>query len=217
MAGQMPEAHIYPLSRLVHARPQSWEKALKDIEEGKRHAFGYYQPMREAVVQLTSLRGQRRDHIFDELVARAQIQQGRNSTSRLRDNTKAFESFEHDFYPRIARFRRSFLRQDQPGFEFEGLTLLGAPHFEALDASGRKRHVFLHAAKWSEPDLDAYLEFLGIVVEECYGGDSSTIWIMDLRAGKDIRWRSSARMRRRCRDTARLYGRLVKTIQTAEA
>ena len=80
------------------------------------------------------------------------------------------------------------------------------------DSSGRRRYAFLHAAKWPADDLAAYLELLAIIVEQSYGGDSRALWIMDLRSGEEISWRSSSRMRRCCRDTARLNARLVNAM-----
>jgi len=210
----MPSAHIYPLSRLVHAGPRAWQRMLEEIEEGSSYAFSYYLPMREAVVQFCSSRGHGRDQIVREMTTRARTSARLGRGDRLRDNTNAFETFEVVFYPKIRRFRRSLLHEKQDGYDFEGLTLLGAPHFEADDSAGRRRYAFLHAAKWSDDDLAAYLELLSIVVEEGYGADSRNLWIMDLRKGEDIRWRSSARMRRRCRDTAMLYAKLVNAIGT---
>jgi hypothetical protein len=208
----MPTAHIYPLSRLVHAAPGAWQRQLAEIEEGSSFAFSYYLPMREAVVRFCATRGQDRDAIMQEMTARARENGGRRWANRLRDNTHAFNCFETEFFPRIGRFRRSYLRERQDGCEFEGLTLRGAPHLAVTDTDGRMRHVFLHAAKWSADDLAAYLELLGIIIDEDYGGDTSSLWVMDLRAGEDVRWRSSSRIRRRCSDTARLYVRLVNAM-----
>jgi len=208
----MPTAHIYPLSRLVYAGPASWEQLLKSIEEGSSYAFSYYLPMREAVVQFCQSRGQRRNQIVQVMNSRARTGGGLGRANRPRDNMNAFEAFETEFFPSIKRFRRSFLREKQAGCEFEGLVLQGAPHFEADDAGDRRRNVFLHAAKWDPDDLAAYLELLGIIVSESYGGDPRSLWVMDLRAGEEIKWRSSARARRRCRDAARLYVRLVNAM-----
>jgi len=208
----MTTAHIYTLSRLVHAGPRSWEQLLASIEEGKSYAFSYYLPMREAVAHFCASRGQRRDQIVREMIARARASGGIRRANRTKDNLDAFETFEEVFFPEIDRFRKNFLHEKQPGCEFEGLTLQGAPHFEVVDSDGRKRHVFLHAAKnWSREDLLAYLELLGIVIEKNYGGDSRSLWVMDLKAGEEIRWRSSARVRKNCRAAARLYGRLIST------
>src|SRR5690348_5329631 len=149
----MPAAHIYPLSRLVHAGPRAWQRLLTEIEEGSSYAFSYYLPMREAVAQLCASRGRDRNAIVQEMMARAQENRGLRWANRLRDNTNAFDIFETEFFPRIARFRRSYLRDRQEGYDFEGLTLYGAPHLAVTDTDGRTRHVFLHAARWSPDDL----------------------------------------------------------------
>lgn len=146
------------------------------------------------------------------MTARARSNAGFGRANRLRDNTNGFETFEEVFYPATRRFRRSLLHERQDGCDFEGVTLLGAPHFEVDDSAGRRRYAFLHAARWAADDLAAYLELLAIVVEGSYGGDSRALWIMDLRAAEEIGWRPSPRMRGRCRETARLYARLVNAM-----
>jgi hypothetical protein len=193
----------------------SWEQLIKTLEEGSSHAYTYYQPMREAVVQITQSRGHRRQHIVQTMTARSRGG-GRGRGNQLRDNLTAFEAYENEFLPQIGRFRSSFLREKQAGCQLEGLTLKGAPHFEVDDARGRRRHVFLHAANWDDDDLAAYLELLGVIVEQCYGGDSSSLWIMDLRNGTDIRWKSKSRMRKRCSATAKHYLRLVRALESEE-
>ena len=162
----MPDAHIYPLSRLVHAGPRAWQRLLTEIEEGSSYAFSYYLPMREAVVQFCASRGQGREQIVREMTARARVNAGFGRGNRLRDNTNAFETFEEVFYPATRRFRRSLLHERQDGCDFEGVTLLGAPHFEVDDSACRRRYAFLHAARWPADDLAAYLELLAIVVGE---------------------------------------------------
>jgi hypothetical protein len=208
----MPNAHIYPLSRLVHAGPRAWQRMLTEIEEGTSYASRYYLPMREAVVRLTASRGRNPDAIVAEIKSQIREAGGKHWANRLRDNVNAFETFRSDFLPRIARFRQSFLRERKDGCEFEGLTLSGAPHFEVVDSSGKIRHVFLHVAKWSSKDLAAYLELLALIVEKEYGGDPATLWVMDLRQGEDFKWRANAGMRRRCKDTAVLYGRFLTAM-----
>lgn len=212
----MPTAHIYTFSRLVHAYPGNWEKLLASMEAEKRIAFSYYLPMREAVVLFCAKRGKDRDAIFRQMVARARQLGGVRGPKVARDNAEAFASFEAAFYPKISKFRRDLLREKRTGCEFEGLTLEGGPHFEALDQKGRKRHVYLHASNWSRDDLAAYLELLGIVIEDSYGGDSSSLWVFDLKNGKEIKWQSSSRVRNRCTGAAKLYTRLVKAMENPE-
>ncbi len=132
------------------------------------------------------------------------------------DNADAFHMFEAAFYQKISKFRRDLLREQRTGCEFEGLVLEGGPHFEVIDQKGNKRHVFLHAANWSGKDLAAYLELLGIVIEDAYGGDSSSLWVFNLRTGKEIKWRSSSRVRNRCEGAAKLYARLVKAMENPD-
>jgi hypothetical protein len=209
----MVDTHIYSLSRLVHAGPRAWQRVLTEIEEGQSYASRYYSPMREAVVRFSESRGRQADQIVQEM--KGQIRSGGGGlrwANRLRDNLGAFDSFQNKFFPRTGRFRRSFLHERKVGCTFEGLALKGGPHFELLDAEGRTRHAFLYAAKWSPADLAAYLELLAIVIEEDYGGDTDSLWLMDLRAGKDMKWSPSSRMRRRCKDTARLYARFVNAM-----
>jgi hypothetical protein len=212
----MPTAHIYTFSRLVHAYPGNWEKLLASMESEKQIAYGYYLPMREAVVLFCARRGKDRDLIFRQMVSRARNMGGMRGPKMAEDNAEAFIGFETAFYPKIAKFRRDLLREQRTGCEFEGLTLEGGPHFEAVDQRGKKRHVFLHASKWSHDDLAAYLELLGIVIEHEYGGDSSSLWVFDLKSGKEIKWRSSSRVRNRCVGAARLYARLIRAMENPE-
>jgi hypothetical protein len=206
----MPTTHIYTFSRLVHAYPGSWEKLLASMESEKQIAYSYYLPMREAIVLFCEKRGKDRDAIFQHMVDRARKMGGARGPRMAKDNAEAFINFEGAFYPKISRFRRSLLREQRTGCEFEGLILEGGPHFEAVDQRGRKRQVFLHAAKWSRNDLAAYLELLGIVIEDSYGGDNTSLWVSDLKNGREIKWRSSSRVRNRCSGAAKLYMRLVK-------
>jgi hypothetical protein len=212
----MPNAHIYPLSRLVHAGPRAWQRLLTEIEEGSSYASRYYLPMREAVVRLFAYRNQDTNRALRELRTQIRNSGGARWENRLRDNVRAFESFQTNFAPRIVRFRRSFLHQRNRGCRFEGLDLNGGPHFEVVGPDQRMRHVFLHAAKWSSQDLAAYLELLGVIIEADYGGDPESLWVMDLREGEDIIWRPSIRMRRRCSDAARLYVRFVNAMGNNE-
>jgi hypothetical protein len=212
----MPTAHIYTFSRLVHAYPGNWEKLLVSMESEKQIAYGYYLPMREAIVLFCAKRGKDRDVIYEDMVSRARRMGGVRGPKVARDNANAFINFEAAFYPKIAKFRRDLLREQNTGCAFEGLTLDGGPHFEAVDQKGRKRHVFLYAANWSHDNLAAYLELLGIIVEESYGGDSSSLWVFNLKNGREIKWRSSSRVRNRCQGAARLYTRLVKAMQNPD-
>jgi len=107
----MLSAHIYPFSCLVHASPGGWVQSLALIEEGKTFAFRYYLPMREAVVQLCASHGRGRDAIFGEMVAKAQAAGGARARKIAKDNSAAFEIFEADFFPRVAKYRQHFLRQ----------------------------------------------------------------------------------------------------------
>jgi len=185
------------------------------MDEGKQFAFSYYLPMREAVVRFCKGHGQNRDAIVRE-IARARDAGGVRGDRIARDNSEAFGVFVDNFYPKVSRLRRDLLRQQRTGCQLEGLTLEGGPHLEVTDVEGQKRHVFLHAANWSKKDLDAYLELLGVIIEACYGGDRSSLWALDLKKGKEIKWRSSPRVRKRCRDAAKLYVRLICTVENPE-
>jgi len=149
--------------------------------------------------------------------ARAISSSGVRGRKVARDNADAFNCFVDIFYPKIGRFRRDLLRHQRTGCEFEGLELEGGPHFEATDVKGRRRYVFLLAANWATRDVDAYLELLGIVLEKCYASESSSLWPMDLRTGREIKWKPSARIRKRCRDAARHYSRMIRTIENPES
>jgi hypothetical protein len=125
--------------------------------------------------------------------------------------------FVGDFYPKITHFEKSLLREDAGlGCSFEGVRLGGLPHFGAKDFRGEMRYVYRHASKWDEDDLKAYLELLSIIVADKFDAPATSIWSMDLRTGKDYKWRSSARMRARCVNAARLYARLIEAMQTAD-
>jgi hypothetical protein len=210
----MPETHLYSLSRLVHAGPWSWQRLLNEVEEGRSYASRYYQPMRDGIVQFCARRGRNADDIKREI--RAQIRPEQRWPNRLADNLDGFECFGEDFFPRINRFRHSFLHQRKDPCQFEGLDVNGGPHFEVIDEHGETRHVYLHAAKWKPNDLAAYLELLGIIIETDYGGDPKSMWVMDLRSGKDVKWKSRPAMRKRCVGTAQLFAKFLRAMGDAE-
>jgi len=207
-----PEVHVYSLSRLVHAPATEWVKMLDSLEEGKDYANRYYLPLREAVVSFCSQKGQGRDAIVSTMVRRAQALGGSRRQGIAMDNEAAFDIFEGCFYPRISKFHRDLLRDRQPGVRFEGVILVGTPHLLVTDEDERKRYVFLHAAKWKEDDLKAYLELLSVILEQRFQACADSIWCMNLRSGRDVRWRSGSRTRRKCAKAAHLYARLVQAM-----
>lgn len=204
--------HIYKLSRLVHASPSQWEKKLRELEDNKDRAYAYYQPAREAIVRLC-VHPKTKDRIVMALIARAkQVPHGKGSDP-VRDNMKAFESFETIFLPKIQRFEEHYLRtENRQGVSFEGISLTGLPHFAAIDAKGTKRYVFLYPSAWNAKDLAAYLELLSFIIESKFNEDALSLWCMNLRTGKTINHKCSSRLRRRCGDAARLYLRLAKSL-----
>lgn len=209
----MPQVHIYPLSRLVHASASNWERVLSSIEEGKTRAFSYYLPMREAVVRFCETRGADRDTIIADMIARARQMGGARGPRIAKANQEAFEAFEATFFPQISEYRRHFLRDQQSGCQYAGLTLIGAPHVQVTDSKGRERYAFLHASDWKSNDLAAYLELLGVIVQKSFGADPASLWVWDLKRGKEIKWRPSSRVRRRCEGAARLYARLIRALE----
>lgn len=209
----MLTVRVYPLSRLVHAMAGSWRNLLAEIEEGKVYASRYYMPVREAAVRLCASRNRERDRerIAAQMVAQARAAGGLHNAQMVRANETAYEVFANRFLPQIEGYRRSFLNQKRKGCEFAGLMIEGAPHFE-VDRNGRNRHVFLYTSDWRRNDLLAYLELLGVIVEAHYGGDSASLWVMNLRNGKEVKWHSSARIRKRCQDAARLYEQFLSAM-----
>jgi hypothetical protein len=209
--------HIYPLSKLVHASAATWESQLRSIEEGKLHAYRYYLPLREAIVSYCRSHGKRLDQILHQLEVSAAGVPASRGANPVKDNRAAFNVFVNEFHPRITHFEKSFLREDTGhGCAFESLRLWGVPHFSAKDSTGEVRYVYLHASKWAEQDLKAYLELLSIIIADRFDAGSRTIWCMDLRTGKDYKWKSSPRMRARCVHAARLYARLIEAMQSEE-
>ena len=209
--------HIYPLSRLVHAAAAEWENELRAIEEGKKYAFGYYLPLREAVVTYCRNDGKRRDQIVKQMTALALSMGGIRGAEAANANDNAFRVFETSFFPRITRFHESFLHTDfKAGCPFEGVTLLGLPHLRVTDDKGGSRYVHLHAAQWEPEDLKAYLELLSVIVENRFKKHADAIWCMDLKSGRDFKWQSRPRMRTKCVKAARLYARLIKAMTQSE-
>ena len=207
--------HIYPLSRLVHASAGSWESQLRTIEEGKVHAYRYYLPLREAVVAYCRSRGKKLNPILHQLSVSASAVTANRGANPADDNRAAFDVFVGSFYRRIGQFAQSFLREDaKQGCAFEGVRLSGLPHFSATDVKGDMRYIYLHASKWGDDDLKAYLELLSVIVGDKFNAPPSAIWCMDLRSGKDYRWKSSPRMHTRCVNAARLYARLIEAMQS---
>jgi hypothetical protein len=141
--------HIYALSKLVHASPGDWESALKAIEQKKRLAYGYYLPLREAVVLHCKTRGKKHDDIVAQLEERARAVIAPKGSDPVRDNMAAFRVFVEKFHPRIGKFHKSLLGGDGGGScDFAGVRLLGAPHFVAADSDGQDRYyVYLLASR----------------------------------------------------------------------
>jgi hypothetical protein len=209
----MTAVHIYRLSRLVNALPGSWEQMLESIEANTSFASRYYQPMREAVLQFCSSHGQNKRQIVNIMTAKARTNVKTYGPKMVTANIDAFEVFETEFYPNISKFRRSFLNQRRNGCDLAGVKLHGGPHFEVTDHNGRKRYVFLHAADWADKDLKAYLELLGYIIEKDLGADSSALWVMDLKHAKEVKWKPSSRVLKRCQDAAKHYARFVNTME----
>ena len=204
--------HIYPLSRLVNAPASKWERLIESIEEGKLRAFSYYLPMREGVVLFCARDGKGFDTILADLIRRAREMGGVRGDEIAVDNEAAFRVFVETFYPKIGKFKRDCLREGQDGVAFQGILLLGAPHFIATDRDGQTRYVFLLSAKWSRRDLKAYLALLSVVVEKQYNGTAKQIWCMDLKSGKTIPFTASTRVRNQCADSAKHYARLASVM-----
>lgn len=202
--------HIYQFSQLVHANPARWERMLQRMEQDKDKAYKYYQPMREAVARLCA-GVQSREQILRRLRADAeQIRPGKGQDP-VRDNIRAFEAFEVNFIPRMGKFIRSLLREDQQGgIPFNGMNITGYPHLEVEDKRGSKRFVFLYPSKWEEDDLKAYLEMLAEIVRVRFAVGPKSLWCMGLRDGKTVPWKPSKLVQRRCVDAAQHYCRLAK-------
>lgn len=207
-----PQVHIYPISRLVRAPATEWMNKIKSIEEGKEYAYSYYLPMREGIVSFCQKRGKGRTAIVQAMIRRASHGGGRRQIKAVNDNVAAFGVFETNFYPRIKKFQRSFLKERQTGVEFQEVTLIGGPHFLVTDRDNKDRYVFLHAAQWDQENLKTYLELLSIIVDEKFDSSGEDIWCMNLRSGKDEKWRRSTRLRNQCIRAAQLYARLVNAI-----
>ena len=204
-----PAVHIYTLSRLVHAPAGRWERKIEEIEKGRDKAYGYYQPMREAVIAYCAAKAKGRDKIVTRMLVDARTRPHGRGQDPEKDNLAAFEIFETKCYPKIGAFVSSLLRRPQgSGVAFEDIFLQGAPHFHVTDKSGEDRYVFLHPSNWAEDDLKAYLELLSVTVEKSFGEPPTSIWHMNLRSGLVSKYRSSKRVRQRCVDAARHYARV---------
>lgn len=208
----MPSSvHIFALSRLVHASPSNWEKTLNAIELGKDRAFRFYLPLREAIAKFAKNPANGSEAIVAEMVARARAAGGNKVAAA---NERAFREFEASFLPRDRAFRRDFLRDDHLGAEFGGLLLKGRPHLSVADHVGAERFVFLHAADWKDEDLQSYLHLLSVVVKFRFGAEPESIWCMNLRTGRDERFRPGPRLASKCERAARLYARLIAALES---
>lgn len=202
--------HIYPLSRLVGAPAAKWEKILAELEEKQKRLFSYYGASREACVRLSSSGNRERDAIMHDMIATANATPHAPWQDIVNDNIRAFVSFEKSFLPKIKSFDASLLRLPKgEGTNFNGINLHGSPHMIVKDRRGRTRYAYLHPSDWTDDCLKAYLELLTIVVEDQFGGTAGDLWWMDLRTGKTIPWKSSAKTRRECRDAIKHYMRFV--------
>jgi hypothetical protein len=166
--------------------------------------------MREAVVRYCAKSGKDFDNILSEMTRRAAGMPCAPNQDICGDNRVAFEMFVSEFYPRIAKYKRDLLRDNQSGVVYEGVTVLGAPHLIAQDEDDITRYIFLYASNWSKDELRTYLQLLAMIVEKKYGGTASQIWCMDLRRGKDFKFKTSVRVLSRCSDAARLYAQLAR-------
>jgi hypothetical protein len=207
-----PTIHIYTLSRLVHAPAAGWEKLINQIEAGRQKAYAYYLPMREGVVLFCAGGGKDFEKILTVMKRRAEEMGGLRGPRVAADNEDAFRTFVEKFYPKISKFKRSLLRDTQSGVTLEGVALLGAPHFVAVDQTGETRYIFLYPAKWKPNELKSYLHLLATIVEERYGGVSGQVWCMNLRMGKTVKFKRSARLSSRCSDAAKHYARIAGLI-----
>jgi hypothetical protein len=206
--------HVYKLSRLVHASPAQWEKILRDLEENKDRAYSYYYPARESIVRLCANPKNKQQIVADLQVAAQRVPHGKGQYP-VRDNLRAFECFESKFLPQIEHFVTHYLRSERGGgVSFEGIFVTGLPHMAVLDGSGSKKYVFLYPSVWEKRDLDAYLELLSVIVHSKFHGDDASLWCMNLRTGRSVQHKSSARLRKRCESAARLYSRLSKADTT---
>jgi hypothetical protein len=206
--GEKPGVHIYTLSKLVHAPAGAWERMIEEIERGRKRAYAYYLPMREAVVAYCAASGNGRDRIVAKMLAEARRQPRARGQDPEADNLGAFEVFETSCYPKIARFVRGLLRNPQPGVPFEGVFLFGNPHLEVRNRDGELRYIFLQASSWKEEHVRAYLELLAVIVEKTFAKPADNIWHVNLRTGRVAKYRSSKRVRSHCADAARHYGRI---------
>ena len=205
---QTPPIHIYTLSRLVYANAPQWERLIRQIEAGRQKAYSYYLPMREAVVRFCAGGGDNFEGILSDMKRRAGEMGGVRARKVVADNENAFVSFVENFYPKIAKFKRNLLRDQQSGVSLEGIALLGTPHLIAVDQKGDTRYVFLYAAKWKPDDLKSYLHLLTVIIEGKHGATADQLWCMDLRAGKTHKFKKSERLASRCADAARHYARV---------
>jgi len=209
--------HVYQLSRLVHASPAQWERLLTSMEEDKERAYNYYQPMRQAAAQLCSLGLAKRDLIVGKLISDAARIRAGKGQNPVRDNVRAFEAFELNFYPKVRTMIRSLLREDQQGgVTFEGLKITGLPHLEVEDRKGNVRYVFLYPSIWNRDDLKAYLELLYEIVRVRFRADPKSIWCMGLREGKTIRFKPSRSIRRKCQEAAQHFCRFATAQEESE-
>jgi hypothetical protein len=81
-----------------------------------------------------------------------------------------------------------------------------------VDRNGVTRYVFLYPAKWKPDDLKSYLHLLAAIVEERYEGEPEQIWCMDLKTGKTVKFKRTARLGSRCSDAAKHYARIAKLM-----
>lgn len=211
-ASKPTSVHIYPLSRLVHGSPSEWDRHIKAIEEGKRIAFNYYHPLREAVALYCKSKGRHYNEATHLIETKARGVPAAKSADPLRDNRDAFDSFVTNFYPRIHSFKKSFLSAEEDGCPFGNIDLVGSPHYLVGDQAEVDRYVVLLPSKWERADTNAYLELLAVIIQQRYGATAQSLWCMDLRSGRDFTWKSSPRLRARCEKTAAVYARLVKTL-----
>jgi len=208
---EAPRIHIYPFSRLIGAPAARWERLISDLEAKEQIVYLYYQPVREAIVRLSSGAGADRDRIYGEMSRRAEAVVHTASQNPVRDNQKAFETFEEKFMPKIKTFVRSLLKSPQiEGTYFGGLILRGLPHMEVIDQKGKTKFVHLYPSSWKDHELDAYMELLTIIVESEFGAEAKDLWCMDLKRGISIsRTKSKVRTRQACHEAARLFKRMV--------
>jgi hypothetical protein len=205
--------HIYLISRLHGKTPTTWERTLRELEKARSVMLAQYAPLRHAILQEVTHTGSGQQ-VLDRGLAGMSTKPGQQTV--VRKSQDAFDVFCVLVKPRVKSLVEDYLRPSYAPapVQFAGEDLEGRFHAAIDDEEGTRRHVYLHAASWTEEEVIAFVELLSIVAEQRHGSAREAVWFVDLTRGRIVYPpKNYKRLRQGLGKTVALLGRLTKAAQ----